>query len=315
MANLVDPWRNPESPYSIQLDEFVPYEGKVNKANVFDVAPNFIQEAKNRSYYLYPWKITTLEALIQRGKARLEKAYSIGVDKGKFIFGYVLKFNGNEPFLPIGDVGIVVPEDKNDTISSPKITSTILVPLIANNEKYAIKLELKRNGGNFRQITTSFSCPGEPFQSILSPDLGSNQTATGIGSVILAPETNQNRNEVRYYAAVKTEWLNTLQDNAQNNDTWKIGRFKCPQQNTHVWYNTPFNTFRVISDTTSFNYNMQRAYGLKIDYSEKVPMDAPPVKKKDKPLPPLEKDYTWVWIIVGIIVVISLFIFLYFVLK
>lgn len=318
MANLVDPWRDVNSPFSVNFDNIDIQYPELNKSNVFDNDPNFVTQAKNRSYFLYPWKITTLEALEQRGKARLDPSFSIGVENGKFISGYILTFKKDDPFLPIGDVGIVIPQDKNESINTSIIKSNILVPLIANDAKYSISLELKRDTDVFPSVTSSDGCP-QNFGHFYSPSQEKitkfDKNFTGVGSVIMPPETPENKKLVRTYAAVKKQWLNPkISGGAANNPTYRMGRANC-RHNVEMWFNTPFNTFRVKSENNSYTNIMDIAYGLKIDESVPVPKNAPPPVKRNKPLPPLEKSYTWVWIIVGIIIVISLFIFLYFVLK
>lgn len=317
MANLVEPWRDVNSPFSVNFDNIDIKYPELNKSNVFDNDPNFVTQAKNRSYYLYPWKITTLEALEQRGRARPGPSFSIGVENGKFIAGYILTFTPDDEFLPIGDVGIVIPQDKNESINTSTIKSHILVPLIANDAKYSKLLPLKRDTDVFPSVTSSQRCPAN-FGHFYSPKQSKIESIdtnfTGVGSVIMPPKTPENEKLVRTYAAVKKQWLTEKQRGAANNSTYRIGKTNC-SNDVEMWFNTPFNTFRVKSDNNAYTNIMDIAYGFKIDESFPVPMNKPPVRTKDKPLPPLEKDYTWVWIIVGIIVVISLFIFLYFVLK
>jgi len=320
MSQLTEPWRSLESLYSVNIENISPIYPELNKSNIFDSDPNFITQAKNRNYYLYPWKIMTLEALELTGRAKLEKAYSVGVDGGKFVFGYVFKFTSDDPFLPIGDVGVIVPENSNDSIISSNIKSNILVPLIANNDKYAVALPLKRGTDLFPQVSLYAGCTGEDFGRFLSPSQDkilsySKKTATGVGSVIMPPETPDNKNDIRYYAAVKSQWLKLLQEDGRYKSPWKMGKIKC-NQNTEMWFNTPANIFRVISATSTYSNNMTNVFGFNIDTSLQVPKDAPPVENSNRrPLPPLKKDYTWVWILIGILVVVALFIFLYFVLK
>jgi len=198
MANLVEPWRDVNSPFSVNFDNIDIQYPELNKSNVFDNDPNFVTQAKNRSYYLYPWKITTLEALEQKGKARLDPSFSIGVENGKFIAGYILTFTTDDEFLPIGDVGIVIPQDKNEAINTSTIKSNILVPLISKDAKYSRLFELKRGTDNFPSVTSSQRCPAN-FGHFYSPSQGKIQSIdrnlTGIGSVIMPPETPENKKQ------------------------------------------------------------------------------------------------------------------------
>ena len=312
MAHLVEPWMDLENNgFSAPLESILPPYSEINKANALDSDTNFITTSKSRNNYLFPWKFVTLQTLILRGKAEHEGDFSIDVDKGKLLFGYKFKFKATDKYLPIGDVIVLVPSNSTETIQNPKFQQNIVVPLIWNDEKYSKPLTLVRGTSLFPEITSN--CPSGagqilvPRQSSLSKDL------LGVGAVFMYPETPENKKDVRYYAAVKTSWLKIKDQQGKFSPIWSLGKAQCPNQNTSFWFNTPFNTFWVTSSNSNFILERPQVYGFNIDTSMKVPV-IKEEKETDKPSRPPSaqpKSYTWIWILIGIILVVSLFVFLY----
>lgn len=322
MAHLTEPWRRIDNDFSVPLDSISPLYPTLNKANVFDNDSTFFNISKSRNNYLFPWKLVTLESLILNGKAFIEGPFSFNVNNGKLLLGVSLKFKKDDRYLPIGDVVVLVPSDSRDTIQSLNIQQNLIIPLFFNDENYSRRLELKRGTSLFPPVTTSSGCPNN-FGHILVPNKESIPSDfIGIGAVFMFPITEDNKNDIRYYAAVKKSWLEVRDKSAKSKLPWALGKAQCgANQNTPLWFNTPFNTFRAISSTTMNTNELSDAYRLKIDTSKPVEKienienienenNTPTRAPSSKP-----KNYTWVWILIGIILVISLFVFLYFVLK